>query len=916
MADSEGHERDTSPLLETKLFAPQWRSSLVPRQRLIERLDKGARCKLTLISAPAGFGKTTLTSEWLSTESDDQRRSGWLSLDDRDNDPGVFWSYFAAALQRANVISDTNATSFIRASKHTSIEPALTTLINDISKFEQDFTLVFDDYHSIEADAIHSAISFLIDHLPPQMRIAIVSRERPPLQLGLLRGRGELSELGPADLRFTSSEASTFLGDVMGLQLSEDDLSHLEARTEGWIAGLQLAALSMQGREDVSGFIRAFAGHNRHIVDYLAEEVLQLQDDEVRSFLLQTSVLDRMSGPLCDATTELPGSKEMLQRLERGNFFLIPLDDRREWYRYHHLFSDVLRARAAEEIPDRLPALHNRASDWYESNGYRPDAIHHALAARNFERAAVLVDLAWRNVRWSNEEETWAGWLNSLPESVIESRPILTMGNAWTLLFSGEFEAGAARLRETESLIRKADAGQISSDTHVADEAEYLRLPAVIESAWAFYSQGVGDSEATQMHAKRALDLLPEEDHFERAIPSAMVALSQLAAGNLDTAYELVAHSTEHMRKSGNESAAITASILLGEIRMIQGRIREAISLYKESIRALERLGGTSERGTADMLLGVAESILEQGDIGEARRLFARSADLGEHAAWEAYEFRSRMIDGRLHEYEGDLNTALTLYEDAERVATPSVMPDIRPVAAMKARIWVKQGRLAEAEQWANKQKLSVESEPTYLREYELITLAIILIAHNSTRRDDQLLLDVIGLLERLLAAAKQGGRTGAVIEILVQLSLAESARAETDKALQHLESAMTIAEPESSVRPFVAGGDDVRDLLRLAMKRGISTSYAKHLLSYFDGAQASKPTSLAASHASLPDPLTVRETEVLKLVASGLTNQEIADQLFISLYTAKRHVANIFSKLGSSHRTQAVKMADDLNLL
>ena len=489
MADSQGHDRSVNPLLETKLFAPKWRPTLVRRRRLIERLDRGVDRKLTLISAPAGFGKTTLVSEWLSTGLVSQQETGWVSLDERDNDPALFWAYFIAALRTIRVDVGKNALLLLHSPNRSSIETALTTLINEINVIEQDFTLVLDDYHCIDDEQIQNAVAFLIDHLPPQMHLTLLSRAEPSLPLSLLRGRGELNELRSNDLRFTSDEAAAFLKDAMGLALSAEDLDGLESRTEGWIAGLQLAALSMQGRDDVSEFIKAFAGHNRYIVDYLAAEVLQLQTDEVRNFLSQTSILDRLSGPLCDAVTGLKNTREMLERLERGNFFVVALDDKREWYRYHHLLSDVLRARLIEEDPDLVPTLHERASEWYEQNDYSPNAIRHSLTAKNFEKAADLIELAWRSVRQSNEEETWMGWLNSLPESVIESRPVLTLGHAWILLFTGEFEAGSARLRTTERLLQMADSSEGLTNIHVADEAMFRSLPGAIASARAFYSQ-------------------------------------------------------------------------------------------------------------------------------------------------------------------------------------------------------------------------------------------------------------------------------------------------------------------------------------------------------------------------------------------------------------------------------------------
>ncbi len=916
MADSEGQDRGNSPLLETKLFAPKLRSSVVPRPRLIERLNTGVERKLTLISAPAGFGKTTLISEWLSSSSNVKRPSSWLSLDERDNDPALFWAYFVAALQRIDAHIGENLLPSLRTQNRSSIESALTMLINEISGIDRDFTVILDDYHSIDTEPIHEAVAFLIEHLPQQMHLILVSRGDPGLALGRMRGRGELNELRAADLRFTSSEAAVFLSDVMGLQLSADDLAGLESRTEGWIAGLQLAALSMQGRDDVSGFIETFAGHNRYIVDYLAEEVLQLQDENVRNFLLRTSILDRLDGSLCDAVTGIQDGSKVLVKLERGNFFVIPLDDRREWYRYHHLFSDVLRSRLEEENPELVPALHERASTWFEQHGHLPDAIRHALAAENFEKAADLIDLAWRDALRSNEEATWLGWLKSLPESAVRVRPVLVMAHAWILLFSGEFEAGEARIREAEKLLRMADSSESANQVKVADKAGFSVIPATIASARSFYSQGVGDSASAFSYAERALELLPEDSHFDRVIPSVTVGLAQLQNGDLDAAYDSMVHSIEQIRKSGDELAALSGTMVLAEIRMAQGRVREAIARYREAIRAFDSLSGPLQRGKADLHLGLTEAVLEQGDIESARRYFAASEALGEQAMWEAYESRSLLVRGKIKEFEGDLKGALEMYEAAERVSTPSVMPDIRPIPAMKARIWMRQGRVVEAVAWLRTQDLSIDDELTFLREFEHTTLAMILIERFKSEDKEQLLLDASQLLNRLLNAAVEGGRNGPLIDILVQLALAESARGEFDRAIEPLERALTLGEPEGYARVFLAGGDEMRSLLQEVSDASPSAAYAKRLLSMCEEEAGSKPAQPTAPAPPLPEALTVREVEVMRQVAAGLTNQEIADQLFISLPTVKRHIANIYSKLGSNHRTQAVKTAHELNLL
>ena len=437
------------PLLATKLHVPRRQRGLVARPRLSERLSRGAESALTLVSAPAGFGKTTLLTQWLAAAPADGRAVAWLSLDQRDNDPGLFWTYLVGALKTSAQGVDAGALSLLQ-SPQPPAEAGLATLLNDLDAIPGDVVLVLDDYHVIEARDVQDGMAFLLEHLPPQIHLVIASRASPALPLARLRGRGELVEIRAADLRFTPIEAAAYLNEVMGLVLTAPDIAALEERTEGWIAALQLAALSMQGRENIAAFIAGFAGDDRRIVDFLAEEVLQRQPGHVQQFLLYTSILDRLSGLLCDAVTGQDGGKAKLAALERGNLFLVPLDDRRQWYRYHQLFADVLQARLLDEQPGDLPGLHRRASEWYEQNGEPPEAIRHALAARDFGRAAGLVELAIPDMRRTRQEAAVHGWLKTLPDELVRVKPVLSVGLAGAMLAGGDLEGVEARLRDAE----------------------------------------------------------------------------------------------------------------------------------------------------------------------------------------------------------------------------------------------------------------------------------------------------------------------------------------------------------------------------------------------------------------------------------------------------------------------------------
>jgi LuxR family maltose regulon positive regulatory protein len=626
MVDSPEHTVAGIPLIETKLYIPKWRPGLVSRPRLVEHMHQRTERKLTLVSAAAGFGKTTLLAEWLAATPASEQAAAWVSLDQSDNDPALFWAYFITALQTMQSGVSERSLSLLNSPHPLPIELVLTTLINEISAIEDDFALILDDYHVIGAQPVHDGITFLLDHLPPQMHLVIATRSDPAFPLARLRGRGESTELRAADLRFTPDEAAAFLNEIMGLNLSGADVAALETPTEGWIAGLQMAALSMQGREDVPGFVRAFAGDDRYIVDYLVEEVLQRQPERVRSFLLQTSILDRLSGPLCDAITGQEDGRGMLAALERGNLFVVPLDDKRQWYRYHHLFADVLHAHSMEEQPDRVPTLHRRASEWYERNGLPSDAVRHALSAEDLERAASLVELAWPAIHRGFQYATFIGWMRALPDELIRARPVLSAGYAWALLVHGDLEPADDRLRDAERwLDATADTSERpevpSAEMVAVDEEGFRLLPATIATARTFHAQACGDVAGTVKYARQALDLLPEGDYFRRAIPAGLLGLAYWTSGDLKAAHRSLADARASMQMTGNISATISGTSILADIRVAQGRLHEVVYIYERSLQLATEQCEPVLRGTADLYLGFSELHLERGDLDAARQL-------------------------------------------------------------------------------------------------------------------------------------------------------------------------------------------------------------------------------------------------------------------------------------------------------
>ena len=902
------------PLLETKLHVPRRRRGLVARPRLSERLSRGAESALTLVSAPAGFGKTTLLAEWLAAPPADGRSAAWLALDQRDNDPALFWAYLVAALKTAAHGVGASALSLLQ-SPQPPIEAVLATLLNDLGAISNDVVLVLDDYHAIDAPDIQDGMAFLLEHLPQRIHLVIATRADPALPLARLRARGELAEIRAADLRFTPDEAAAYLNEVMGLALTARDVAALEGRTEGWIAALQLAALSMQGREDTAAFIAGFAGDGRYIVDYLAEEVLQRQPEHVQHFLLQTSILDRLSGPLCDAVTGQDGGRAKLAALERGNLFLVPLDDRRRWYRYHQLFADVLQAHLRDEQPGELPDLHRRASAWYEQNGEPSETIRHALAAGDFERAADLVELAIPAMRRSRQEAAVRGWLKALPDELVRVRPVLSVGFAGALLAGGELEGVEARLRDAERWpdgatgIRKGPQAP-SAEMVVVDDEEFRRLPATIEVYRAALALALGDVPGTVRHARRALELSPEEDHLGRAAAAGLSGLAFWASGDLEAGHSAYAECMAGLRRAGHIADTFGCAIALADIRLAQGRLGEAMRTYEQALQRAPEQGGPVLRGTADMYVGMSELHRERDDLHAATQQLLRSQELGEHTGLPQNRYRWRVAMARIRQAEGDLGGALDLLNEAERLYVSDFFPNVRPVPALRARVRVAQGGVGEALGWARERGLSVADDLSYLHEFEHITLARVLLARYATERAERSIQEATRLLERLLRAAEEGQRTGSVIEILVLQALAHQMRGDIPAALASLQRALTLAEPEGYIRIFVDEGPPMASLLRAVAKQGTARNYVRRLLAAVNKTKDSTPAKQG-----LIEPLSERELDVLRLLGTDLDGPDIARELIVSLNTMRTHTKNIYAKLGVNNRRAAVRRAKELDL-
>jgi len=912
----------SAPILATKLYVPPPWPKIVLRPHLIERLNEGLSSgrKLTLISASAGFGKTTLVSEWLA---DRKRPVAWLLLDEGDNDPTRFLTYLVAALQTIASNIGAGALAVLQAPQPPPTEVILTALLNEITNIPHHFILVLDDYHVLDSKPVDNVLTFLLEHLPPQMHLVIATREDPHLPLARLRARGQLTELRAADLRFTPAEAAEFLGQVMGLNLSAEDIAALEARTEGWIAGLQLAALSMQGHQDVTSFIQSFTGSHHFVLDYLVEEVLHQQTESIQTFLLRTSILDRLCGSLCDAVLLDPSAsgQETLEYLEHANLFIVPLDNERHWFRYHHLFADLLRQRlqrsstlSTGKEKRGVDELHRRASEWYEHNGSAADAIRHALAAEDFARAADLVELVMPGTDRSRQYATLLGWLKAIPDELVRLRPVLSYWYASISMSCGELGGVEPRLRDAE---RWLDTTADTAGMVVVDEEEFRRLPGMIALLRAAQALARGDIPETVKYARRVLDLAPEDDLLMLGGAASQLGLAAWTSGDLETARRMTADGIANLRLAGYISPAIGGARVLADIQIVQGRLHEAMTTYERGFQWATEPGAPVLPGAADMYVGMSDLYREFNDLKTATQHLLASQALGELAGLSSNPYRWCAAMARIREAQGDLDGALDLLDQAERLYDAAFAPNVRPVATRKTRVWVVQGRLGEALGWAREQGLSVENELSYLREFDNITLARVLLARYQSDLADGSISGVVGLLKRLLKAAEEGGRVGSVIEILVLQAIAYHAQGNLPAALMSLQHALALAEPEGYVRMFLDEGSLMAQLLLKAAVSGIMPDYTGKLLAAFEAEkQKSEDKPDLPPAQPLIDSLSQRELKILQLIAQGLSNREIGERLFLALDTVKGHNRKIFNKLQVQSRTEAIARARELGLL
>jgi LuxR family maltose regulon positive regulatory protein len=896
-------------LLQTKLNIPPLRTSLVARPRLIDRLNAGMDGKLILVSAQAGSGKTTLVAEWLSDlrftiedlrlkivnrESPGgdtykiENQIAWLSLDESDNDPRRFLDYLVAALKQIQADVGRSAEAMLRSPQPPPDEAILTALVNDLTAIARPFVLVLDDYHVIYTPPIHKQLNFLLEHQPSNMRLVIATREDPPLPLPRLRARGQVTEIRQVDLRFTTEESADFLNRVMGLNLSADNIAALERRTEGWIAGLQLAALSMRGREDLSGFIEAFTGSSHFVLDYLIEEVFNQQPEDVQEFLLKTSILERLSGSLCDALTGRTDSRRLLERLEHANLFIIPLDQSCTWYRYHRLFADLLgqRLQTAETFSEI--ELHRLASHWFEKEGFFAEAIQHSLAASDWGHASEVIGAQSSLMLSRGELATLLGWYKALPDKVIYQEPQLCMNYGWVLTLAGQTDSATAYLDQAERVLQGKD-----------------ELLGQVLVAQAFRARTRGEYAQAIELSKRSLTLLAESDILSRGLATFTLGFSLCSAGHLKEAEPVLMEAYEATRASGNDYGRLTVLGLLGDIQSDMGKLHKVASLCKQT---LDESGDSPL--TAQIRVLLTTILYEWNELDSAEEQLAQAVKASQQMGDRLTEVDIHVAMIRIKLARGEPVAALELLNKAQGLIKERDFPKATiGFTILRAEIALAQGDIPSALYLAQQmmEGMGVFTSGLHLQvgvtqSAFLLTQAKFLLVQGRKK-------EAFDILANLYDRVFQTGFLTVIIKVRTMQAVAAESPAE---ALQYLREALAMAQPEGYIRIFLDRDEPMKLLLeRYKPESGELKEYVQTLLAAFGG-----ESTQGSRTQPLVEAMSERELEILRLMATGLSNREIAERLFITVGTAKSHVHHILEKLGTESRMQAAAKARELGLV
>jgi len=884
-------------LLTSKLHVPQLRARLVPRPHVVELLEQGTQRALTLISAPAGSGKTTILSSWLR---DAEVLAAWLSLDGHDNDLHRFWTYVLTALdllRPGTLKTAQELLKAVRSRQSPPIEDVLTALINDLVGLEDDVVLVFDDYHEIVTPAIHASLAFLLNHLPTHLHLFMVTRNDPPFSLARLRTNNQLGEIRTADLRFSPEEAALFLNTIMGLHLTAEEITVLEARTEGWVAGLQLAGLSLQRQRDRAGFLAAFAGSHHSLVTYLAEEVLQKQPEQIQQFLLHTSLLDRLNASLCREVTGDADSQARLLHLEQANLFIVALDEEHAWYRYHQLFADFLRTRLQQSQPDYVPELHHRAAHWYQRHGYYEEAMRHLLLVQDFAQAAQLIEQSGEELMRRGDFTRLDRWISVLPSILVRSNLPIVIMHAKVLAFLAQLQAAEVRLQEIEALLSDEHALASKALDHEAIEGKVMVVRALLATQRLHFPQAIAFS-------RRALEYLPADNVFMRSVISMCLGIA-FRFKDGPAAHEAF---EQAIREAESPHISLLSLEHLGYQLQEQGQLHRALEIYQQALRILPEGQTIVAMGMAYM--GIAEVYREWNRLESAEQVMIQALKLGHEGVPHDALIEINVVLAMIKQAQGRTDESLALLRREEMVGHQEQSAvAVNVMRAYQALLEVWRGNIQAALIWMQDFEQQMASSPLNTKnEREYRILARVQLAAGKYAEAE-------AVLTQLLPLAEGEGRIRVVIKTMALQALAFQAQGRTESAMRTIIQALTLAEPEGYVRTFTEEGVEMKHLLNRVISAGrtgavlhrISAEYLARLLD-----ASAEPETSSDSH----DLLSEREQEILRLISSGLSNQEIADQLVIALSTVKSHVRQIFNKLNVNSRTQVLARARELRLL
>jgi LuxR family maltose regulon positive regulatory protein len=915
-----------NPILASKIHVPSVRPELTPRLRLVDKLNDALQKKhrLILVSAPAGFGKTTLVADWIRLE---HLTAAWVSLEHEDNDPARFWRYVITAIQTVDVSLGQTALAFLESSQLPRLESLLSSLLNDLSREAQSMLLVLDDYHVVETETIHRSLDYFLDHLTPNFCVVITTRVTPPLALARLRGRSQLTEAKTADLRFTQRETRFFLNTLNHLDLTEGEICSLEERTEGWIVGLQMAALSMNAQVDRHAFVDAFAGDDHYIMDFLLEEVLQHQAQEIETFLVRTSIIDRLTGPLCDAITGREDSHAMLARLERENLFVTCLDNRGYWYRYHQLFADLLRRRLRQTMtPTEWKALYHRACNWYEQEGLIKEAVSQALAMPDFELAADLMEKHILSIFFGSETVLVHRWLQAVPEKVLLARPLLCVMFAHILIHKSQFDVRTMPLAESwlnaaeRSLMAPANETESKNS---ADPSYYEIVRCFLDMSSAYLALWRNDEPGKVIAlANRAIAGLPSVD--DPRIDRNLLRFHSSLNCNLGLAYrklgdfESASLAFDRAREIGlrcgdmlNASAAVACQTAFLYWR---GQLHKALSLCQETLKSFNRLDRGSESSTpfvGSIYAGMGGILVEWNDLEAAEPLLHRAFELSELTTGMDIHRNASVAMARLRVAQGRYEEALALLDDVDHQGADDAGTSMQK---FRTRLWLAHGDLDAAIKWAAGKIFHDNADSESL---SLVRVLIAMHRESSPFPDKPLpsFDNLMEYLEKMIRVYEQTEWVQLLCELLILQAMGFQALGNDFDALRSLQRCIKLAEPAAFIRLFVDEGHPMRLLLaRLKNAGGTTQAYITRLLSAWG--ERDVPFHLSHGSTALPDLLTIRELEVLRLFASGKGKTEIARALVIAPNTVKKHISNIYGKLAVTNRADAVARAREIGLI